>query len=161
MIIKKILGLLPHQLEEALKLEKEMRDNQEGNYCPIFGRWWIHRHWYFDNLHKTTVLKRAKELFGEDIKPSYSGVSLYCEDWSICPPHTDRPQCKYSLDLCLKHDEPWPIYVNDKKWTLQENEALVYSGTDHYHWRDRVKAGNKVTMVFFHFVDSDFAGPLD
>lgn len=153
--------LTPEDLVLALKVETEARENQEGNYCSIFGRFWIHEHWFFSDLHKTKILEIAKKVFGEDIKPSYSGMSIYCDDWSICPPHFDRPQCKYSIDLCLKQNEPWSIYIDGKEFLLQENEALIYSGTDHYHWRDRIKPGNKVTMVFFHFVDSDFSGPLD
>ncbi len=161
MKIQKIPGLSDDFYNQALAHEKFARETQEGTYCKTFGRFWVHRHWFFDYLHKTVALEKAKELWGKDIKPSYSGMSLYCEDWSICPPHTDRPQCKYSLDLCLKHDDPWVIYVNGKAWTLEPNEMLAYSGTDDFHWRDRVKPGNRVTMVFFHFVDSDFAGPLD
>ncbi len=161
MKIQIIPGISQELFDQGREHEKFARENQEGLYEPTYGRWWVHRHWFFEHLHKTVIFEKAKELFGKDVKPSYSGMALYSEDWSICLPHYDRPQCKYSIDLCLKHDEPWALFVQGKKFILNENEALVYSGTDHRHWRERVKPGNKVTMAFFHFVDSDFSGPLD
>lgn len=146
---------------EASARERDMRERQEGLFDPVFGRFWVHGHWYFEHLHRTHVIEVAKGIWGESIKPSYCGVSLYCTDWSICPPHFDRPQCKYSIDLCLRQDDVWPLYVDGQAYDLEPNQALAYSGTDNFHWRDRVRAGNRVTMAFFHFVDNDFQGDLN
>lgn len=97
---------------------------------------------------------------GRPIKKSYCFLSLYREG-GVCPRHTDRPQCKYTIDVCVSQNEPWTIYVDDLPYSLRENDALLYSGTDSPHYRQRMKDGNHCFLVFFHFVDQDFEGPLD
>jgi hypothetical protein len=147
---------------ELKNVAKEAREKQEGDYCNTFGRFWIHGHYLLQKIHKTIALEYAKHIFGENIKPSYSGLSLYCAPWAVCPPHYDRPQCKYSLDLCVEKVEDWPLFVENKSYSLNENCALAYSGTNDFHWREKAKGQQYLTtMAFFHFVDSDFTGSLD
>ena len=147
----------------------------------------------FAHLHGQLV-EFASEQFGEEVKPSYSFLSLY-DDRGICPLHIDRDQCRYTIDYLIRQDseDAWPIYIgqpitderreslrqsglshpateDDIKRTkakenfetieLQPNDAVLYSGTHQWHYRDRIKAGT-ADLVFFHFVPKDFDGPLD
>jgi hypothetical protein len=99
------------------------------------------------------------EYLGKPVKKSYCFLSIYREG-GICPKHTDRPQCEYTIDLCVSQKQPWTIYVDDQPFDMQENEAVIYSGTNSPHYRNRLQEGNHCFLVFYHFVDADFVGPL-
>jgi len=147
-----------------------------------FRRFGIHSPKAFLELHRTSMLELAERIFGEALKPSYTFLSLYTKGEGICPYHVDRPQCYRTIDVCLSQNEPWPLYVNSKvpkfedeaeyykkmdeikaagtSFLLEPGDALLYSGTDHPHWREKIQDGNFCNLVFFHFVRSDFDGPL-
>ncbi len=125
----------------------------------VFHRHYIHNPQVLVWLHDTLV-PRACEIFGEVVKPSYVFLALY-GDKGICPRHTDRSQCKYTIDLCIAQREPWDIYVEGKPYTLREGEALCFSGTDQEHWRNSIQPGNFCDLAFFHFVPKGFKGRLD
>lgn len=94
------------------------------------------------------------------VKKSYVFLSLYRKD-GICPRHVDRPPCKYTVDVCMSQLRPWPIYIDDKPYTLLENDAILYSGTDSPHYRQRIQDGNHCFLIFFHFVPAEYEGTLD
>ena len=43
---------------------------------------------------------------------------------------------------------------------MQPNDAVLYSGTHQWHYRDRIPSGT-ADLAFFHFVPEAFSGPLD
>lgn len=124
----------------------------------------FNRHSIHNDSLLLTVHEHLEEwlsvLVSEKVKKSYSFISLYREG-GVCPRHTDRPQCKYTVDLCVSQDQPWPIYVDDLPYKLYENDALVYSGTDSPHYRQRLVNGSHCFLIFFHFVPIGFHGSLD
>jgi hypothetical protein len=122
-----------------------------------FNRYWFHNLPLLVKLHKEL---KVDEIFGEPVKPSYVFLSMYGDE-GICPLHTDRPQCKYTADLCIDQKEVWPIMVSDEEYLLQPGEALCYSGTDHPHYRNRIQPGNFCNLAFFHFVPVAFEGRLE
>lgn len=126
-----------------------------------FNRWFWHNLPLLRRIHYSAGLARLTEsIFPEPVKPSYVFLSLYGEG-GICPLHTDRPQCKYTLDLCISQRNSWPIYVNDQPYFLEPNQALAYSGTDHPHYRDEIDKGNYCNLAFFHYVPIGFEGKID
>jgi hypothetical protein len=126
-----------------------------------FNRWYWHNLPLLRRLHYSSHLQRiAETIFPEPVKPSYVFLSLYGEG-GICPLHTDRPQCKYTIDLCVSQRNPWPIFVSDQPYLLNPNEALAYSGTDHPHYRNTIDPGNYCNLAFFHYVPVDFQGTID
>ena len=126
-----------------------------------FNRWYWHNLPLLRELHcKPAIINIASEIFGELVKPSYVFLSMYGKD-GICPLHTDRPQCKYTIDYCISQKEPWEIFVNDKPYLLNENDALCYSGTDQPHYRNTIQDGNFCNLAFFHFVPINFVEKLD
>lgn len=109
----------------------------------------------------------ASRVFGTRVKPSYVFLSMYGNE-GVCPGHTDRPQCRFTLDLCISQKKPWPIMIgkdqNDrvgKKYILHEGEALAYSGELQFHYRKRIQKDNWVNLAFFHFVPVSFKLDLD
>lgn len=117
------------------------------------------KHNMFKDLHDS-LTEKACEIFGEKVKPSYNYLSMY---WNkgFCPEHTDRPQCKYTIDVCIAQRKPWGIFVEDKEYFLEENQALCYSGTDQKHRRNKIDPLNFCWLIFFHFVPENFEGCLD
>jgi hypothetical protein len=105
----------------------------------------------------------AKKVFGSDsLQSSYSLYCRYYGDASM-EMHKDDNACTYTIDLCVRQTEPWPIYVEGNQYLLKENQALCYLGNDQLHGRQPKNLGpnGSVEMVFFHFVEPDhwfFAG---
>jgi hypothetical protein len=137
-----------------------MRNSFAGAPYPdlVFNRHYIHNPEILVWLHETLV-PLASKTFGQKVKASYVFLSLY-GDKGICPKHTDRPQCKFTIDLCIAQKKPWDIFVEEKAYTLKEGEALCFSGTDQEHWREPIQKGNFCDLAFFHFVPVGFKGGL-
>jgi hypothetical protein len=127
--------------------------------------------WFWHNLpllrkfhHDPKFIAMASKICGQPLKPSYCFLSMYTAD-GVCPPHTDRPQCQFTVDLQVSSDGSWPIYVEDKPHVLADGEALVYSGTGQEHYRKPMKEDGKsctrMDLAFFHFVPTDWMGALE
>lgn len=126
-----------------------------------FNRWYWHNLPLLRRLHYSSALASvAEKVFPEAVKPSYVFLSMYGEG-GICPLHTDRPQCKYTIDLCISQRNTWPIIISDKPYVLEPNQAVAYSGTDHPHYRNVIDEGNFCNLAFFHYVSIDFQGTID
>lgn len=69
-------------------------------------------------------------------------------------PHCDLTfkEPRYTVDYQLGGNTDWPIIVEDKEFTLKNNEALTFSGTHQVHWREirNFDDDEYVDMVFFH-----------
>ncbi len=132
-----------------------------------FNRKFVHNMPLFVDVHRQMILPRMQAFLdtvkpGSQIKPSYNFLSMYFKSKGVCPKHTDRPQCKYTVDICLNQKEPWGLSVLDKEYFLQPGDALIYSGTHHEHFREnKIQDENFCDLIFFHFVDKDFDGELN
>jgi hypothetical protein len=109
------------------------------------------------------------ELTGEQVKPSYTWVRRYRPGAELRR-HRDRPQCKWNVSLCVDTDpecgreHAWPLYIEVNgqahRIGLGMGDAVLYSGSELTHWRERLDADRSVTMCLFHYVPYNFAGPL-
>jgi hypothetical protein len=145
-----------------------------------FGRLVLHNHPSLNEL-QYALTDRMSEWVGEAVQPCYNFLSLY-NNLGVCEPHLDAPQAKWTLDYCIRQSEPWPIRFSQildwpepwkggfENWqekvltsdahefsaeVLQEKEALVFSGSSQWHYRERIsreKAENFCHLVFFHFI---------
>lgn len=144
-----------------------------GEIDEQFNRRWFHKHPLFVALHELQK-KKVEEIIGRPLKLSYCGVSMYFEGTGKCDRHTDRPQCKYTVDVCFNQKEPWPFFAETEqpatawetekivhKLIMEPGDAIILSGTDHPHWREPIQPGNFCDLVFFHYVDADYSGSLD
>ena len=69
-------------------------------------------------------------------------------------PHYDtRPDEMFVFDLQLKTNEDWGIIVEGKQFNLNDNEALIFSGTQQMHWREKkdLPDSAEINMIFFWF----------
>jgi hypothetical protein len=107
---------------------------------------------------------------GQRVKPSYVYFASYLSGAELTK-HTDRPQCEFSVTLCLDFSpEPacetsWPIRLETSRGTVAVYQALgdglVYRGPSVPHYRTALPEGHTSTSIFFHYVAEDFEGPLD
>jgi hypothetical protein len=116
------------------------------------------------------IANAVSAIVGEAIKPSYVYLASYLSGAEL-KKHTDRPQCEFSVTLCLDFSpEPelatsWPIRLDTSEGTVTVYQALgdglVYRGTRVPHYRSVLAEGHTSTSIFFHYVPADFSGPLE
>jgi hypothetical protein len=107
---------------------------------------------------------------GQAVKPSYVYFASYLGGAEL-KKHTDRQQCEFSVTLSLDFSpEPdlatsWPIRLDTPNGSVAVYQALgdglVYRGTKVPHYRSVLPEGHTSTSIFFHYVATDFSGPLD
>ncbi|ABC63911.1 hypothetical protein [Erythrobacter litoralis] len=115
---------------------------------------------------------RISELFEQDLQPSYAFAVQY-HGGNDLPPHTDREQCEITVSLLIEHfsDEPrepaaWPIILHPGttgELRIEQPVAggVAFKGREMEHARLPLPAGETARYLFLHYVDADFAGPLD
>jgi hypothetical protein len=74
------------------------------------------------------------------------------------PPHYDKVFKKpmITVDIQMNSNIVWPVYVNGNSYTLNNNEALVFSGTHQIHWRPKINLEDEqyLDMIFCHLEDT-------
>jgi hypothetical protein len=139
-------------------------DAEEENETCKFNRWqWHNLPVLVDYHHEPSFIQKVSEMVGEPVKPSYVFLSMYGPH-GVCPLHTDRPQCQFTVDLSIESDGIWPIYINDKKISICDGEAVLYSGTNDPHYRKPMREDSPATyctLAFFHFVPTTWMGRLE
>jgi hypothetical protein len=74
------------------------------------------------------------------------------------PPHYDKVFKKpmITVDIQMDSNIVWPVYVNGTPYTINNNEALVFSGTHQIHWRPKIdlKDEEYLDMIFCHLEDT-------
>ena len=116
------------------------------------------------------IANAVSAIVGEAVKPSYVYLGSYLSGAEL-KKHTDRPQCEFSVTLCLDFSpEPdlatsWPIRLDTRGGAVKVYQALgdglVYRGTKVPHYRHALAEGYTSTSIFFHYVAEDFSGSLE
>jgi hypothetical protein len=96
------------------------------------------------------------------VVPSYNYLAFY-QGGAVLDPHTDREACEYTLSLCIDATpDPlvygaWPLGLMTRDGPISValgiGEALLFTGRQLSHWRDRLPEGYTSSSVLFHFVD--------
>lgn len=157
----------------------------ELHEARTFKRFVVHDHEVFNRLQRRAV-PLVSQTVGEPVEASYNFLSLYASQ-GVCPIHMDAPDAKWTLDLCIEQSVPWPIHFSavqpwpedeeeqwaDPKWDehlkrsqpftahqLQEGEAIVFSGSSQWHYRDAMPAKgprDRCALLFLHFIPAGTA----
>jgi hypothetical protein len=100
---------------------------------------------------------------------SYTWVVRY-RPGAVLERHTDRPQCRWNVSMCVDRESEqglpgdWPLWFQLDEGTqrvdLGLGDAVLYSGTETAHWRERLPEQSAVTMALFHYVEDGFKGSL-
>lgn len=99
----------------------------------------------------------------EDVVTRHIGEEMILENFSIARyspeygyevklfPHYDtRPTEMFVLDIQLQTNEDWGIIVEGEQYNINDNDALLFSGTQQMHWRERKKLSknSEIYMMF-------------
>lgn len=106
------------------------------------------------------ILPLIEKIVGKSMRPTYTYLSAYVKGADL-PPHTDRPDCEYTVSFIVDKPEGsnWNIHVHkpqqkvkhkgryDEKPPLEECEAvdcdagglMLFQGTDHIHFREELE----------------------
>jgi len=151
----------PIKITNVLKEEelKDLIDNLEYLHPPLHDESRSRHISYSDYVEGVgrKLESLARGIFREDnIKSSYSVYCKYFGNASMNM-HKDDNACTYTIDLCIRQTEPWGLWVEDKEYILNPNEALCYMGNDQTHGRQPKDLGpdGSVELVFFHYVQPD------
>lgn len=167
-------------LSEVRALAKSLPVSQlEMHEAKQFGRFVVHDHPRFTQI-QIDLCAMVSRLVGEDVEPSYNFLSLYSRS-GVCEPHLDAPSAKWTLDICIDQSEPWPIYFSQivpwpenpvaaDNWrsaikssgglhfvekTLSPGDAIIFSGSSQWHYRDAMpamNAGSFCDLLFLHYI---------
>ena len=169
------------QLSHVRSLVSKLKPNDlELHEIKTFGRWVVHDHPVLTEL-QALMTGIAAEVAGEALEPSYNFLSMYTR-MGRCPIHQDAPWAKWTLDLCINQSMPWPIHFSPvRPWpeelrlpadgweqavradelnvftshTLTPGDALLFSGSSQWHYRDPIPTGGADVfchLLFFHFI---------
>ena len=121
---------------------------------PFFG----HRA-YFSWLPDAVVAKlTAMAQTTTDKKLELRELSFARYESSLKPmlhPHLDKVfyEPRLTFDVQVGGNVKWPIIVEGREYTLENNQALTFSGTHQIHWRPKQEfvEGDYLDMIFCHF----------
>lgn len=188
--VQKLAGLFDSSLLERLCLvaDRLAATQLEPHEARLFRRFVVHDHPEYTELQHR-IVDAVSEAAGEQVEPSYNFLSLYGAQ-GVCPLHMDSPQAKWTLDLCLRQSGPWPIHFGPvQQWpraghypadwaaqvhrsiagrvttfTPEPGDALLFSGSSQWHYRDRMPAAAGqpfCDLLFFHFIPRGTAELVD
>jgi hypothetical protein len=126
------------------------------NYDLGFGRY-VFTDPLIDFYANKLILTARKIFNSETLLPSYSLFAHYEGNNASLYKHKDDNACTYTIDMCVYQNKTWDLWVEDKPYTLLENQALAYYGNDQLHWRNSFPSPDTqhVAMIFFHFVEPE------
>jgi len=135
---------------------------------PKFGRFIVHDHPLVTSL-QNEVVELVSDAAGERVEACYNFISLY-RAGGICEVHMDTPEAKWTLDLCLRQSDAWPIHISQvvdwpvertmrpeqdweaeikatpglefESYALEPGEAVQFSGSSQWHYRDLQPGGS-------------------
>lgn len=93
-----------------------------------------------------------EKLYRSNLEFSFCYYSHYLEN-GVCPPHKDRKECLWTLNICLEQDFIWPIFIDGEAYHLKPNQALFYQGSELIHWREQNKSGKTCDLCVYCFVE--------
>jgi hypothetical protein len=135
--------------------EAQVVGQRDGMYCDALAMFLQH-----------ALAGLGSRLSGGTLEPTYTWTYRY-RPGAVLGRHTDRPQCRWNISLCVDTEDEgdqvdWPLRFQDggeeRSVNLQMGEAVLYSGTDTEHWRERLTGPHGVTFCLFHYVDPGFQG---
>jgi len=151
-IIKKDLC---NYLTSSLLLNSELNKNDKDSDDQVVNSLTVvTNNILFDTLLENVwpVLENNLE---EELMPTYSYARLY-QNGNVLKKHLDRPSCEISITIQLgrSHHYAWPIFINNKRFDLEEGDGIIYKGCEVEHWRDKCKGpeGYYSGQVFLHYV---------
>jgi hypothetical protein len=149
--------LLPEEIERLREIALEPPTDRT-EYDPFNGRVML----YTDTIEEAVgakLLKIARKVFEDPtLKVSHASLVRYAWKESRLTLHKDQSASAYTIDYILtQKTEPWPIYIEDEPYYLEENQALAFVGSELMHYRDYMPDpdNNVVEILLMHYEPGD------
>lgn len=123
--------------------------------------WAGHKIWdvRFSQEVEDRITKVAQEVVGDHVTLArdYSFARYSPKFGYVCKlfPHYDnRDAQRITFDIQLRASEPWAVVVENVAYPLQDNQALIFAGTQQIHWREKKTIADdaEIDMIFCHLV---------
>lgn len=157
--------LLQNQIYKNIFTEEELKElysvidiNQKENTFIV--EIYAQKAWFVDmpKAIKDKVSILANDIYKQKLKLEEISFARYSKEYGKLPaltPHYDNTfkESRVTIDVQLRSNIDWPIVVQGKSFTLKDNEALTFSGTNQIHWREHKQFNESdfVEMLFCHF----------
>ena len=106
---------------------------------------------------KEKILKIVNETSGSKLELGHILYAEYSNQYGEpnLPVHFDGDQNVLVFDFQLEANVSWDLGVDLKKYSLEDNSALIFNANEYPHWRPRrtFKDGEYVKMLFARFFD--------
>ena len=148
--------LLPEHIEEIYNKVNSSSEN-ETRIQP----WAGHKVWdiKFSKLIEDRITKVAQDILGEDVFLDYDySFARYSPKFGykckLFPHYDNRESQRITFDIQIKASEPWAVVVENEPFYLEDNQALLFSGTQQIHWRENkvIADDAEIDMIFCHLV---------
>lgn len=122
-------------------------------------KWGGMKAWHIDlgPRIKDKINEAVKRSLGDNVRlvndHSFARYSMEYGWMTKLFPHTDmRDKQRITFDIQIRADEEWGVVVEDVEYFLEDNQALVFAGTQQPHWRRKkeLKSGSHQDMIFCH-----------
>lgn len=110
-----------------------------------------------------------ERIVGDALIPTYTYVSFYVHGSNL-PPHTDNPDCEFTVSLVIDFDENWKIFIDSTKQPKKHKgrygdfepsetcqgilcgvgSCVLFDGTDHVHFRENFP-GTFYRVLLLHY----------
>lgn len=112
-----------------------------------------------DDIKITENIKKkiediATKNIGEEMILENFSIARYSADYGyevkLFPHYDTRKAEMFVLDIQLKTNQDWGIIVEGCQYNIKDNDALLFSGTQQMHWRERKKLfkESEIYMMF-------------
>ncbi len=156
--------LLPEHIEEIYQ-----KVNKAPDSSTRVQPWAGHKVWdiRFSKEIEDRITKVAQDLVGNHVLLDYDySFARYSPKFGyVCKlfPHYDnRESQRITFDIQLRASQPWSVVVENVAYPLQDNQALIFAGTQQIHWRENKNISNdaEIDMIFCHLIYKEPV-PLD
>ena len=119
-----------------------------------------HRAWSFKSLELEKYLnEHVSKIIGEEMVLKEYSFARYSRKFGYEPklfPHYDthdKDGQRITVDIQLNSTFPWAVIVEGMYYYFNNNDALIFSGTQQIHWRENktLTDDDCVDMLFAHF----------
>ena len=116
------------------------------------------------NIHKIPedVYSRTfwyANKINENMIPNTFMFARYSKQYGIPKllPHIDNSNTDFTIDCQIESTIKWPIAIENNRYVLNNNDAIVFESSRYAHWREPILFSDEdyVDMAFFHFIDKD------
>lgn len=156
--------LLPKHIEEIYSTIANLPE-EKTRVQP----WAGHKIWdtTFSKEIEDRISAVAQSVLGDGVVLNYDySFARYSKKFGyeckLFPHYDTRESQRITFDIQLRASEPWAVVVENKSFTLEDNQALIFAGTQQIHWRENIQISEdaEIDMIFCHleYVDPK---PLD